>query len=287
MVRRYLLFGMVTLSLSMGTGCGLCKHSCADRSPSRPPSSGGGLLREPMSATDPYIAPQSVPPAGSPSDLPPPTVPESRFRVDPQNPKRELLLPENLPGAPSSNPATGSSSNKAQPDRSGLLGEPQEAAANREAKKISDSSDFSGLTTVKKGLVSGRVPTANGLDRLKQAGFRTVAYLHAPESDASTLKKDVDAKGMTFVDLPISAEKIAEGSRGFNELIANNANRPLFVCDENGTRTGSMWYLYFRTAEYASDDTARLLAAPLGLSDPPSAEQTTFWVAIRNYLSNR
>ena len=285
MVRRIFLFGFLALTVLSGPGCRLCgrkplfdwgRDHDRDRDPAPTRTRDGGLLREPMSATDPYIPPTDLPPGGT-GGLPLPSVPESRFRVDQLNPKRELLLPEDLPGTASPKSRAGG----------GFLGEPQSAGEEREAKKVTDSGELNGYSKVKPGLASGRVPSATGLDRLKKAGYKTVAYLHSPGSDASSVRRDVEAKGLTFIDLPVSPEKLADGVRAFNDAVADKSTRPLFICDEDGVRTGSLWYLYFRNIEFANDDTARLLAAPLGLTEPPSVEQTTFWVAMRSYLATR
>lgn len=283
MVRLFLMIGFSGLTIVSGSGCRLfgCRPLCdwgrdRDRAPAR---SGDGFLREPMSATDPYIPPTRIPANSGASDLPQPDISNSRSnRIDdPLNPKRELLLPDDLPGTASPKSRSGG----------GLLDSPQSAGDERESKKVNEASDLSGYSRVKPGLAVGRIPTSSGLDRLKRAGYKSVAYLHSPNSDASSVRRDVEAKGLTFIDLPVSAEKLADGMRSFNEIVAEKSKQPLYFCDEDGVRTGSLWYLYFRTVEFANDDSARLLAAPLGLVEPPSSEQLTFWVAMRNYLATR
>lgn len=288
MVRRSVILGTAGLLLLGGFGCKHCKHfnhgRTYDRAGSAPPIS-GGMLRAPESATDPFIPSPGLPPRGGSvtppaTDLPAPYIPESRSnRIDPLNPKRELLLPQGEPGTASPNANT----------ERGLLGSPQAADGSRESKKVTEPgiADLKGYTKVKPGISNGRVPTAAGFDKLKKAGFKTVVYLHTPNADIESVRRDAEGKGLAFVSLPVSPEKLADAVRTFNDTVATKANQPVYFCDEDGTRTGSLWYIYFRTVEYANDDSARLLAAPLGLVEPPSAEQTTFWVAIRNYLATR
>jgi protein tyrosine phosphatase (PTP) superfamily phosphohydrolase (DUF442 family) len=291
MVRRSVILGTAGLLLLGGFGCKHCKHGQKyDRAGSAPPIS-GGMLRAPESATDPYIPSPGLPPAtrvlppstgGLPpaTDLPAPYIPESRSnRIDPLNPKRELLLPQGEPGTTSPNTNT----------ERGLLGSPQAADGSREAKKLTEPgiADLKGYTKVKPGISNGRVPSAAGFDKLKKSGFKTVVYLHSPNADVESVRRDAEGKGLAFVSLPVSPEKLADAVRSFNDTVATKTNQPVYFFDEDGTRTGSLWYIYFRTVEYANDDSARLLSAPLGLVEPPSAEQTTFWVAIRNYLATR
>jgi protein tyrosine phosphatase (PTP) superfamily phosphohydrolase (DUF442 family) len=292
MVRRSTILGVAGLLLLGGFGCKHCKHHKhhgSDRALA--PRVGDGMLRAPESATDPYIPSPGLPPAGrvlppstgsapSATDLPAPYIPESRSnRIDPLNPKRELLLPQGEAGA---------TFPEAKSDQ-GLLGSPRAADGSRESKKVAEPgiADLKGYTKVKPGISNGRVPTAAGFDKLKKAGFKTVVYLHSPNADVESVRRDAEGKGLAFVSLPVSPEKLAEAVRSFNDHVAQKTNQPVYVCDEDGTRTGSLWYVYFRTIEYTNDDAARLLAGPLGLVEPPSAEQTTFWVAIRNYLATR
>lgn len=287
MVRRSVILGTAGLLLLGGFGCKHCKLcQSTGRSYDRAPSSSGGMLRAPESATSPFIPSPGLPPtAGSSSsppasDLPAPFIPESRSnRVDPQNPKRELLLPQG-------------ESEKASPEAKsdqGLLGSPQAADGSRESKKVIEPgiADLKAYTKVKPGISNGRVPAAAGFEKLKKSGFKTVVYLHTPNADIESVRRDAEGKGLAFVSLPVSPEKFADAVKTFNDTVATKSNQPVYFCDEDGTRTGSLWYVYFRTVEYANDDSARLLAAPLGLVEPPSAEQTTFWVAIRNYLATR
>jgi protein tyrosine phosphatase (PTP) superfamily phosphohydrolase (DUF442 family) len=287
MVRRVALFGLFGATLLGAVGCRHCDRDRRpffdwyrndDRIPERRGGSvgGDGILREPRSATDPYIPSTDLPPrTGRVDDLPPPEVPETRNRIDPLNPRRELLLPQGSPGASRPEPTEG------------LLGSPQSAGESSESKKVATTTDLPGYARVTANVATGRVPSASGWDKLKKAGFKSVAYLHDAGADVASVKKDVEARGLAFVAIPVTPDRIASGVREFNAAVADRSNRPLYVCDDDGVRTGSLWYLYFRTVEFANDDAARLLAAPLGLTDPPSAGQTTFWVAMRAYLASR
>ena len=73
----------------------------------------------------------------------------------------------------------------------------------------------------------------------------------------------------------------------FAAAVADRGNRPLYVIDEDGTRAGSLWYLLFRTRDLLSDDTARLRAAPLGLTEAATEEQKQFWIAVQDFLAKR
>ena len=67
-----------------------------------------------------------------------------------------------------------------------------------------------GYTRVKEGLASGRKPSLDGFDALKQAGFRTVLYLHAAGADWSAAEGDRDQARAAFVAIETTPEKLAE-----------------------------------------------------------------------------
>lgn len=195
-------------------------------------------------------------------------------------PKKELLMPDNFEPEPkpkSSSPQSRSGG--------GLLGDPVEV--NRDNESTSSKIDLQNdqFSKVKANLANGRVPTLQGLDRLKSSGYRTVAFLHTPKADTSNLRRDVEAKGMRFVGIPVSPGQFNDSVRSFADVVNDRQLQPTFVCDEDGVRSGAMWYSYFRKNDYVNDETARLLAGPLGLNESLSGESGDFWVAIRNYFN--
>ena len=50
---------------------------------------------------------------------------------------------------------------------------------------------------------------------------------------------------------------------------------------------GGLWYLYFRTVQNESEDSAATKAARLGLKDDRGGDHKTMWLAIEKYLSER
>jgi protein tyrosine phosphatase (PTP) superfamily phosphohydrolase (DUF442 family) len=195
----------------------------------------------------------------------------------PSRPAPEVLLPDPVPG-------TGSSRSTLP----GFLGGPANPATEpRVAPRGSDApTGLVGYTRVKEGLASGRKPSLDGFDALKQAGFRTVLFLHAADADWSSAKEIATQRGLAFVAIETTPEKLTSAIEQFNATVADTARHPIYVCDEDGLRTGIVWYLHFRTAESLNDDSARVRARPLGLTDEGD-EAKAFAVAAQRYLENR
>lgn len=293
MVRRLLFVAMIGTLLSASVGCRLCGKngrlfnkdwSSREGDRTKPKDDSGGFLREPID--DRMIPNPDLPPTSGGVDLPP--LPESRQRyvepapapspATPPRPGRELLLPQDEPPA-------------RQPSRAGggLLGTPEPLEKDREteARKTPVSTDLDGYTRVKSNIANGRVPTATGMDKLKSAGFTTIAYLHEPGANIDGVRRDAESKGLKFVSVPLGATEFAEGMKSLSAVVADRSAKPLYVCDEDGSRTGIAWYSYFRSVEFANDDAAKLLAAPLGLTDTTTGDRGTLRLAAQKYLADR
>jgi hypothetical protein len=48
---------------------------------------------------------------------------------------------------------------------------------------------------------------------------------------------------------------------------------------------GGLWFLYFRTVEKDSDETARIKAARLGLREDAEGDGKAMWTAVQKLLS--
>jgi hypothetical protein len=137
-------------------------------------------------------------------------------------------------------------------------------------------------------VASGRKPLPEGLKKLKEKGFITFAYLHAAGADVTATRDLVEKQGMKFRSIAVAPDTLKANSETFAELLRETDARPLYVADDDGVRAGSLWYVYFRTAESLDADQANLRATRLGLKDPTaSEEQKRFWLAINNLLANR
>jgi protein tyrosine phosphatase (PTP) superfamily phosphohydrolase (DUF442 family) len=271
-----LILAAAASGLIFATGCHhKCGHcsSCTEARPYMPPpptNSGNPILLPPTRfPTAPAPGGMGVVPPVGPSDL---------SNYPPTRPAPEVLLPDSLPGGGSSQ------------GNSGYLGSPTNPQTTEPpvAGKGSDApvTGLSGYTRVKEGLASGRKPTLDGFDALKQAGFRTVLYLHPAGADLSAVKEVAAKRGLAFVAIETTPEKLADAIEQFNAVVADRSRHAIYVFDDDGVRAGAIWYLHFRTADAMGDDVARVRARALGLTDQGD-EAKAFALATQRYLETR
>jgi protein tyrosine phosphatase (PTP) superfamily phosphohydrolase (DUF442 family) len=140
----------------------------------------------------------------------------------------------------------------------------------------------------KEGVASGLRPSIEGLDWLKDNGYRTVLQVRRPGEDDAADRKQVSKRGLKYVSLEVSPETLSRQMvADFSKVVEDTGGRPLFVYDKDGMLAGGLWYLYFRTVEKDSDETARVKAARLGLSEAAEGDHKTMWLAIQKYLSEQ
>ena len=110
-------------------------------------------------------------------------------------------------------------------------------------------------------------------------------HVRAPGEDDAAARRQFEKHGLRYLSLEASPNTLSAAVvQEFNRIVADESDRPLFVYGTDGAVVGGLWYLYFRTAENTSDETAQSQAARLGLRPDEGGEQRTMWVAIQNYL---
>jgi hypothetical protein len=137
-------------------------------------------------------------------------------------------------------------------------------------------------------IAAGLKPSIEGLDWLQEHGYRTVLHVRLPGEDDVGDRKQVTKRGMKYVSLEVSPVTLAPAVLAeFGRLIKDNSAHPLFVYDKDGMLAGGLWYLYFRTVENEADETARIKANRLGLSEDTQGDHKAMWLAIQKYLSEQ
>jgi protein tyrosine phosphatase (PTP) superfamily phosphohydrolase (DUF442 family) len=124
----------------------------------------------------------------------------------------------------------------------------------------------------------------DGLDWLKDNGFRTVLHLRRPGEDTATDRKQVEKRGMKYLSLEVSPLGLSKQLLDeFNRTVGHAAGHPLFVYDRDGALAGSLWYLHFRTVDGSSDEVARIRAAALGLREERDGLHREMWEVTRQF----
>lgn len=143
------------------------------------------------------------------------------------------------------------------------------------------------FAVVQDGVAAGLKPFVDGgLDWLREQGYRTVLHVRAPGEDDVAERRQVEKLGLRYLSLEVSPQTLTSALvETFSRLVAETANRPLFVYDREGTLAGAMWYLHFRLTEHEPDAAARAHAARLGLREGDAGAQREMWLAVQRLLS--
>ncbi len=312
-LRRRLLFAL-PLSLLSLTGCHrwCCRHSGYTPSASalvRASGSSGGLhpltpCPVPISPGPPPAAPfappaQVAPPAlGDPipggvtqggfQDVSPglvepkwgaakePSVTlEAPQPIPPERPRVADSLPPQSPEPPTAKPA---------------LPAPRAGVVEDRRPTPPQPAGIFGFAPAKDDVSTGRRPMLEGLDWLKERGYRAALYLRPPGEDDVTDRRELETKrGLKYLTLEVSSEKLTKSPEivdEFNRLVADKANRPLFVYDRDGMLAGGLWYLHFRTVDRLSDEEALRKAAELGLKPDKDGPHRDMILAVQKYLAD-
>lgn len=281
MVRRIVL-SAVASGVMLGAGC---RHRCChtgDAAPGPRPFLPGGPATIPPTNIPITPPPATLPPAAVPGTLPPPELGPSVLPPGTSGrPAPEVLTPDPLPGGPSS---------RGQSRSPGILGGPMTGPRSRTveppvANKVllpptaGPVAGLPGFTRIKEGVAAGRRPTIDGFDGLKRTGYRTAVYLHAAGADVSAVRDMAESRGLAFVAVEATPEKLTDAVDALNRRVADPDARPVYVFDDDGRRAGAVWYVHFRTVDLESPEVARIRARGIGLTD-----DSEFWPVIRQLV---
>jgi protein tyrosine phosphatase (PTP) superfamily phosphohydrolase (DUF442 family) len=133
---------------------------------------------------------------------------------------------------------------------------------------------------------SGLRPSLDdGLDWLRDNGYKAVIFIRAPGETDTADKKQVERRGMKFYSLEVSPQALTRKLvDDFSAVVGDPANQPVFAYDTDGSRVGALWYLHFRIAQKASDETARKQARVLGLHEDRAGASREMWEAVQRVL---
>jgi protein tyrosine phosphatase (PTP) superfamily phosphohydrolase (DUF442 family) len=266
-----------------------CQHACRQPCPPSPPPTVNSPFAAPGAAIPfappPSAVPQApVPPVSAPSATrsyePPFASPaEPSWRI-PSDSGIRLAPPEDA----SSPPAVGGARLRT-PDFSAPSPSRSPLGEERSPTPLLPAG-IPQFAIAKDQIATGLKPMLDGVDWLKQNGYRAVLHLRQPGEDDAAERNLFEMRGLKYLSLELSPQTLSRTVVDeFNRIVNDHTNHPLFVYDKTGSLTGSLWYLHFREVEHQSDAEARTRAGRLGLRETPNGLQQEMWLAIQKYLS--
>ena len=117
-------------------------------------------------------------------------------------------------------------------------------------------------------------PTAKHLRELKEQGVKAVLNIRRPsEHDAEGESALVRKLGMKYFNIPINSRAIEDDQvKGFLRIVADPANRPLFVHCGSANRVGAFWMVKRAVVDGWAVDKAEKEARRIGLRSPGLVE---------------
>ena len=93
------------------------------------------------------------------------------------------------------------------------------------------------------GVAAGGQPSAEGLVRLKELGFRTVVNLRVEgEGGYVDEKAALEAQGLRYVHVPLTASTLSDADvKAVRAVLDDAASGPVLIHCTSGNRVGAVW----------------------------------------------
>jgi protein tyrosine phosphatase (PTP) superfamily phosphohydrolase (DUF442 family) len=284
MSRRLLWMAVLLLGLATLSGC--C-HTCSRSSTSSPYNSSCQSC-SPATPLPPRLAPSPRPsarpwtPADTQTSPPPaaPYAPPAPADPLPANPDPGVRLEAPIPAEDEPPPA------RFYPPEEPLPRTTPPTVEEEPGSTPPLPVDIPRFDIVKDNIAGGQQPYPDGVTWLKERGYRTALFLLPAGEEDSAARRLFEKNGLRYLGLRVSPETLTEDVvQRFNEIVADRANRPLFVFDKDGSLTGGLWFLHFRLIDKLPNDKALAEVERLGFrQDDP--DHTTMWIAVQKYLAD-
>lgn len=246
-----------------------------------------GRLRPFAVPTTPAPLP-TIPPEPTPVTPPPVTPPPVAPAPEGQGaaPVDPSVRPSGDPGARLVVPEAGGGGARLAPPQGGEDAQPRTAQQPPRDEPPALPVDVPQFAIARKQVASGQKPFADGLNWLRDRGYRTVLHIRPPGEDDAAARRQFEAKGFQYLSLEVSPRTLTRDVVDqFNRIVTDRANLPLYVYDRDSSLAGGLWYLHFRIVDGQSSDRATVEAARLGLNpDADGGAHRDMWLAVQNYL---
>ncbi|MDB5351576.1 MAG: hypothetical protein JWN86_2823 [Planctomycetota bacterium] len=127
---------------------------------------------------------------------------------------------------------------------------------------------------------AGSLPTDSGWKWLVELGYRTVIDLRESHEIKPEEIAAIDHHGLRYIVLPTSPKSIDPSRlKRFEEELAREDSRPVFVFDADGSRPASLAFLHLILTKKSDKKTAERVVEELGGTDTP------LWQAALSFLA--
>ena len=131
-------------------------------------------------------------------------------------------------------------------------------------------------------LAAGSQPTEAGWKWLFGLGYRTVLDLRETSEIRQGELAEIDHQGLRYLSLPISKVGVDPARvKTFEDAIAREEDRPIFIFDDDGARPASLAFLHLVLTKKTDRRLAEREVEDLGASDSP------LWRTTLKYLASQ
>ena len=145
------------------------------------------------------------------------------------------------------------------------------AAANVAAgppQAVDAASSIPNYRLLQPDVASGGQPAPQALAKLKEMGFRTVVNLRTEQEGAADERKVVEAEGLRYVSVPVTAESLSlADAEAVEKVLDDPSSAPVLLHCHSSNRVGAMWALIQARRGRSLDD-ALAAGREAGLTSP-------------------
>jgi uncharacterized protein (TIGR01244 family) len=135
-----------------------------------------------------------------------------------------------------------------------------------------DPAEVANYRVVRPGLATGGKPSPETLERLMALGFKTIVDLRTESEGTAAEKQAVEAQGLRYVSVPISAATFSVADvEAVAKVLNDPATAPVLLHCATANRVGAVWAV-LQVQEGRSLEDAEAAGQKIGLTSPVMVE---------------
>jgi len=131
-----------------------------------------------------------------------------------------------------------------------------------------DAASIPNYRLLQPDVAGGGQPAPQALAKLKEMGFRTVVNLRTEQEGAANERKVVEAEGLRYVSVPVTAESLSlADAEAVEKVLRDPSSAPVLLHCHSSNRVGAVWALIQARGGRSLDD-ALAAGRQAGLTSP-------------------